>query len=148
MPPEALSLSIADARRLQRRAVLLDAPLRSVDAVLSHLGYVQIDPINVCGRMHDHILRPRVADYREGDLTRHLHGDDTRHAPAARSAFEHHLPDTHVLVAFPQDAWPHLLAAMRRRTRHRGPWSGRLTSQERALSDTILAELGSFLGSR
>jgi uncharacterized protein YcaQ len=52
----------------------LDAPLPDIAAALHHLGYVQIDPINVCGRMHDLILRNRLAGYREGDLMRHLHG--------------------------------------------------------------------------
>ena len=71
------------ARRFLRRALLLDAPVPDVGAALAHHGYVQIDPINVCGRMHDLILRPRVAGYREGDLMRHLHGD-AKPLPAAR----------------------------------------------------------------
>ena len=91
--------------------------------------------------MHDLILRNRVAGYREGDLMRHLHGDDTPLPAAARTAFEHHLPDTHVLVAFPVEAWPHLLAAMRGRTRTHGAWSGKLTPRERELSSFILEEL-------
>lgn len=106
-----------------------------------HHGYVQIDPINVCGRMQDHILRNRVAGYREGDLMRHLHGDGTSPDADRRRAFEHHLPDTNVLVAFPLDAWPHLLAAMHRRTRRHGAWSGRLTPRERPLAEHILAEI-------
>ena len=108
---------------------------------LAHHGYVQIDPINVCGRMHDLILRNRVQGYREGDLMRHLHGDTEPHPAAKRTAFEHHLPDTHVLVAFPIAAWPHLLAAMRRRTRTHGAWSGKLTLRERELATHLLEEL-------
>ncbi len=129
------------ARRFLRRALLLDAPVPDVGAALAHHGYVQIDPINVCGRMHDLILRPRVAGYREGDLMRHLHGDAKPLPAARRTAFEHHLPHTHVLVAFPLDAWPHLLAAMHARTTRTGAWSGRLTPRERALAPHILAEL-------
>jgi len=91
--------------------------------------------------MHDLILRPRVAGYREGDLMRHLHGDAAPLAAAERTAFEHHLPDTAVLVAFPLDAWPHLLAAMRARTKRPGAWSGRLTARERALAPSLLAEI-------
>lgn len=125
-----------------RRAVLLDQPASDVATALAHHGYVQIDPINVCGRMHDLILRNRVRDYLEGDLMRHLHGADATPRPAAqRTAFEHHLPDTNVLAAFPLDAWPHLLAAMHRRSRTAGPWSGKLTPRERTLADHILAEL-------
>ena len=124
-----------------RRALGLEQPFSSVAEALAHHGYVQIDPINVCGRMHDLILRNRVRDYREGDLMRHLHGADAPLAAARRIAFEHHLPDSHVLVAFPLDAWPHLLAAMRRRTRVAGAWSGRLTPRERIFAEQILAEL-------
>jgi uncharacterized protein YcaQ len=139
--PPVLQVTPLAARRFLRRALLLDAPVPDVDAALAHLGYVQIDPINVCGRMHDLILRNRVAGYREGDLMRHLHGDATPLPAARRTAFEHHLPDTHVLVAFPVAAWPHLLGAMRQRTRRAGAWSGRLTPREREFSRTLLAEI-------
>lgn len=65
-----------------------------------------------------------------------------RPKPAAdRIAFEHHHPETHVLVAFPLDAWPHLLGAMRARARRTGAWSGRLTPTERTLAPRLLAEI-------
>ncbi len=156
MTPAPLVLTPLHARRFARRAVLLDEPAADVAAALAHLGYVQIDPINVCGRMHDLILRNRVRGYRPGDLMRHLHGADDE--PAAieppplgtsknprprktRSAFEHHLPDANILVAFPLEAWPHLVATMRRRSRTHGPWSGRLTPREKLLAERILAEI-------
>ncbi|MBM3854150.1 MAG: winged helix-turn-helix domain-containing protein, partial [Verrucomicrobia bacterium] len=120
MPAPAIDLDAITARRFQRRLLLLDEPRATVDDALVHHGYVQIDPINVCGRMHDLILRNRVAGYREGDLLRFLHGDGPSRPAATRTAFEHHLPDTGVLVAFPLEAWPHLLAAMRSRSRRRG----------------------------
>ena len=140
MPP-ALPVTSLAARRFARRAVGLDAPFPDIAAALAHHGYIQIDPINVCGRMHDLILRNRVCDYREGDLMRHLHGASAPLAAAQRTAFEHHLPDSSVLVAFPLDAWPHLLGAMAARTRRHGAWSGRLTPRERDLATHILAEL-------
>lgn len=150
MPPVPLSVSSVGARRFLRRVLLLDHPAPNLPAALEHLGYVQIDPINVCGRMHDLILRNRVPDYREGDLMRHLHGDNGSapgasgsKPPAARTAFEHHLPGANILVAFPLDAWPHLLATMQRRARTRGPWSGKLTPREATLAEHILAELAS-----
>jgi uncharacterized protein YcaQ len=59
----------------------LDHPVADVGAALAHHGYIQIDPINVCGRMHDLILRHRVTAYREGDLMRHLHGDGPPRKP-------------------------------------------------------------------
>lgn len=125
-----------------RRALLLDQPVTDVSTALDHHGYVQIDPINVCGRMHDLILRNRVTGYREGDLMRHLHGDGTPRAAAERTAFEHHLPATGVLVAFGLEAWPHLQAAMRQRTRETGAWSGRLTAREKELAPRIFEAIG------
>ncbi|HWA84820.1 MAG TPA: winged helix-turn-helix domain-containing protein [Opitutus sp.] len=141
MPP-ALRISPLGARRFLRRALLFDDPAPDVASALNHLGYVQIDPINVCGRMHDLILRNRVRDYHEGDLMRHLHGDAARLSPVDRAGFEHHMPGTQqILVAFSLEVWPHLLAAMHARTRRAGAWSGRLTPRERAFVPRILAEL-------
>lgn len=131
------------ARRFMRHAVGLDAGFPDVQSALAHLGYVQIDPINVCGRMHDLILRNRVANYAEGDLARCLYGEHPHppRQPDERFAFEHHLPDAGTLVAFELEAWPHLRAAMRARTRRSSAWSGRLTPRERALAPHLLAEI-------
>ncbi len=132
------------ARRFAREILHLDAPLPNVQAAIDYLGYVQIDPINVCGRMHDLILRNRVRDYREGDLMRWLHGSkETPFRPHERLAFEHHVPETSILVAFPLGAWPHLLATMHRRTKNAGAWSGRLTPREKVLTEHLLAEIAS-----
>jgi len=139
-----LRLSPLDARRFHRRALLLNAPVPNIAAALDRLGFVQIDPINICGRMHDLILRNRVAGYREGDLTRHLHGSPTCPlATAERTAFEHHLPGRNILAALTLDAWPHLLAAMRHRSRRVGSWSGKMDARQRRLAKTILAEISS-----
>src|SRR2546427_3671977 len=117
----ALHLPQTDARRFHRRAVLLDSPASDIATALAYHGYIQIDPINVCGRMHDLILRNRVAGYGEGDLIRHLHGATTCPRPAAEpTAFEHHLPRSNVLAALPIEAWPYLLSAMRHRSRVNG----------------------------
>jgi len=139
--PATLKVSPADARRFMRRALLLDTPAPDVASALAHHGYVQIDPLNVCGRMHDLILRNRVRGYREGDLMRHVHGEGDPLPAARRPAFEHHLPSTGILVVFTPDAWPHLLAAMRTRTRLSSAWSGRLTPRERELAPRILDAL-------
>jgi uncharacterized protein YcaQ len=141
MSTAPLQVSRDVARRFHRRAVLLDAPVASVGAALAHHGYVQIDPLNICGRMQEHILRNRVVGYREGDLLRHLHGHGAALPAERRTAFEHHLPDSSVLVALPNEAWPHLAGAMRARMRRTGAWSGRLTPRERELAARILAEL-------
>lgn len=140
-PPPLIVPRLA-ARRFLRGSLGLDTPHADIAAALLHHGYIQIDPINVTGRMHDLILRNRVGGYREGDLMRHLHGTDAMPLPAAqRQAFEHHLPDTGILVALPFDAWPHLQGAMRARTRITSAWSGRLTPRERELAPRLLAEI-------
>jgi uncharacterized protein YcaQ len=137
--PPVLVVDPLAARRFMRQTLLLDRPAATLADAVAHHGYIQIDPINVCGRMHDLILRNRVAGYREGDLVRHLHGAGGKWGPEQRVAFEHHLPSTGILAAFPLDAWPHLLTAMDRRTRVNSAWSGKLTPQEKALTDRILA---------
>lgn len=134
-----LTLSPGTARRFMRRALLLDSPAPDIGTALAHHGYIQIDPINVTGRMHDLILRNRVRDYREGDLMRHLHGEDQPLPANRRTAFEHHLPFANTLVAFPLDAWPYLLAVMRSRQHRPGAWSGRLSPRQRELVPPLLA---------
>jgi uncharacterized protein YcaQ len=122
------------ARRFLRKALLLDSPAPDVATALAHQGYVQIDPINVCGRMHDLILRNRVAGYREGDLHSYIHRP-------GRPGFEHYLPGVGVLVALPLGAWPHLVdRAHRRRNSPRG-WAGRLSAREELLAQRILADI-------
>jgi len=139
----ALKLTPAEARCFVHCALLLAQPAPDLAAALAHLGYVQIDPINVCGRMHDLILRNRVVAYREGDLMRHLHGEPAAPlAAAARTAFEHHLPSQqNILVAFLIEAWPHPHAANRARAGRAGTWSGRLDARQRRLAERILGEI-------
>lgn len=120
-----------------RRALLLDQPVTGIADALQHHGFVQIDPINVCGRMHDLILRNRVAGYREGDLMRFVHGDESPLPASSRVAFEHHQPATANLAVFPHEAWPHLQREMRARTRLQSAWSGRLTKAENELVKPI-----------
>jgi uncharacterized protein YcaQ len=93
--------------------------------------------------MHDHILRNRVAGYREGGLMAHLHGGRAGSGLSAenRTAFEHHLPGKAILVALPVEAWPHLQGAMRARTSHASGWSGRLTPREREFEGRIFDAL-------
>jgi hypothetical protein len=142
-------VSAREARGFLRRAHLMDAKVPDIGTVLAHHGYVQIDPLNICGRMHDHILRNRVVGYTEGGLMRHIHGGggQGRIAAERRVAFEHHLPSAQILVAFPLDAWPHLHSAMRARAKRQSAWMGRLTPREKEFAARILArfeEKGGF----
>ena len=129
------------ARRFMRRATGLDEPFADVCEALQHLGFIQIDPINVCGRMHDLILRNRVAGYREEGLMHFLHGRDETLNADQRVAFEHHLPGSNILVAMPLEAWPHLQGEMRKRSKDEGAWSGRLDAKEKKLASRILAQM-------
>lgn len=142
--PAVLSLTLAEARRFVVDALGLIVPHAGVAEALDHHGYVQIDPINVCGRMHEHILRNRVTGYREGDLFRHLHGAPdagTPLAPHERGGFEHYLPTTGTHVAFPVDAFPYLRRSMQKRARSPGAWSGRLDRAQQKLAAHIFERL-------
>ncbi len=130
-----LNITTLTARRFMQLATGLDGKFADLDAALDHLGFVQIDPINVCGRMQDHILRHRVRGYREGDCMGHLH------APSVRTAFEHHLPDSGNLAALPLDAWPYLQRSMHERARSDSTWFGKLTPAEKKLAATILVRM-------
>jgi len=141
----ALRLSAPAARRFLVRVLGLARPHRSVAAALAHHGFVQLDPINVCGRMHDLILRNRVAGYREGDLLRHLHGPDHGPGPPLRPglrvAVEVHAPGSGNLAVFPLEAWPYLAHAMEARAQRRGGWGGRLSRAEERLARRVLQEI-------
>ena len=69
-----VELALPDARRIWLRAQRLDtrAPFGSgpeaTKLAVEHLGYVQIDTINVIERSHHHILFSRIPAYRRADL--------------------------------------------------------------------------------
>ena len=143
-PARPMLVSRLTARRFVRRTLGLDEPHPSVAAALAHHGYIQIDPINVCGRMHDLILRNRVANYCAGDLHAFLHSPASAvraGAEGGRPGFEHYLPGSGVLVAFPLDAWPYLVGGMSHRARVPSLHWGKLTPREAALAERILAEI-------
>ncbi|MBR1120477.1 YcaQ family DNA glycosylase [Bradyrhizobium lablabi] len=71
---EPLPLSQAKARRIWLHAQRLDSPApfgegaQATAEAVAHLGYVQIDTINVIERCHHHILFSRIPAYRRADL--------------------------------------------------------------------------------
>jgi uncharacterized protein YcaQ len=82
-PAKPVPLSTAHARRIWLHAQRLDTrnPFGKgspaiADAV-AHLGYVQIDTINVIERSHHHILFTRIPDYRRADLRQAQSTDKT-----------------------------------------------------------------------
>src|ERR1700687_4659449 len=107
-------LTKAAARRIWLRAQRLDTPApfgegpqATADAV-AHLGYVQIDTINVIERCHHHILWNRIPEYRRADLRQAQSVD--------KSVFEYW---THALSYVPSRDLRFFMSAMRRH-RHEG----------------------------
>jgi hypothetical protein len=74
MATKAVPLPKAQARRIWLRAQRLDAVApfgagpQATPAAVVHLGYVQIDTINVVERCHHQILYTRIPDYRREHL--------------------------------------------------------------------------------
>jgi uncharacterized protein YcaQ len=115
-PGKAYPLSQREARRLWLAAQRLDVaspfgagPQAVADAV-AHLGYVQIDTINVIERCHHHILWTRIPDYRRTDLRQAQSVD--------KSVFEYW---THALAYVPSADFRFFVPDMRlhRREGHR-----------------------------
>jgi len=98
------------AQRLDTAAPFGDGPAATAAAV-DHLGYVQIDTINVIERCHHHILWTRIPAYRRADLQ--------RAQSVEKSVFEYW---THALSYVPTKDVRFFIGAMQR---HRGePRSG------------------------
>src|SRR5207302_4970242 len=87
-----------------------DGP-QAVAAAVEHLGYVQIDTINVVERCHHHILWSRIPEYRRADL---------RHAQSVdKSVFEYW---THALSYVPSKHLRFFIPAMKRHKREGHKW--------------------------
>jgi hypothetical protein len=107
----------AEARRIWLRAQRLDEPAPfgggpgATLAAVQHLGYVQIDTINVIERCHHHILWTRIPDYRRGHLRQAQSVD--------KSLFEYW---THALSYVPTRDIRFFLPEMKRRRRSPSSW--------------------------
>lgn len=107
-PRKTSTLDKAAARRIWLKAQRLDTrePFGSgpeaTAAAVSHLGYVQIDTINVVERCHHHILYSRIPDYRRDDLAQAQSQD--------KSVFEYW---THALSYVPSADLRYFLPAMK-----------------------------------
>jgi uncharacterized protein len=115
--PKPIPLTTTQARQIWLHAQRLDerAPFgdgaQAVSDAVAHLGYVQIDTINVIERCHHHILFSRIPSYRRADL---------RHAQSVdRSVFEYW---THALSYVPAGDFRFFLPAMREHRREGHKW--------------------------
>jgi hypothetical protein len=114
---KSVPLTKAAARRIWLRAQRLDArapfgegPL-AVAAAVGHLGYVQIDTINVIERCHHHILWNRIPEYRRADLRQAQSAD--------KSVFEYW---THALSYVASKDLRFFIPAMKRHRREGHRW--------------------------
>lgn len=120
--PKPLPLSTTQARQIWLHAQRLDERepfgegAHAVADAIAHLGYVQIDTINVIERSHHHILFSRIPSYRR---------DDLRHAQSVdRSVFEYW---THALSYVPANDFRFFLPAMREHKREGHKWYALVT---------------------
>src|SRR5262245_2365713 len=111
------ALAKPDARRIWLRAQRLDrsAPFgdgpEATRAAVEHLGYVQIDTINVIERCHHHILYARIPEYRREHLRQAQTVDKT--------VFEYW---THALSYLPTQDMRFYVGAMKRHWHRRSVW--------------------------
>ncbi len=120
-----VTLDTAQARRLWLRAQRLDEPApfgggpAATRAAVEHLGYVQIDTINVIERCHHQILYTRIPDYRR----EHLHQAQA----IDKSVFEYW---THALSYVPTRDLRFFLRAMKHDWQRRKPWFAAVTQAD------------------
>src|SRR5688572_18539773 len=118
-------LSNAEARRVWLRAQRLDSPApfgdapEATPAAVEHLGYVQIDTINVIERCHHHILYTRIPAYRREHLRSAQSIDKT--------VFEYW---THALAYVPTRDFRFFVGEMRRQRDNPHRWFGSVTRAE------------------
>jgi len=118
-------LAKARARRIWLRAQRLDtvAPFgdgpEATRLAVEHLGYVQIDTINVIERCHHHILYARIPGYQRAHLRQAQSIDKT--------VFEFW---THALSYVPTRDIRFFITAMRRQQHLPGRWFGAVTQRD------------------
>ncbi len=117
-----------------RRALNLDQPLATTAEAIRYHGYVQIDPIDVCGKMHDLILRNRVKGYRRDDLLK------TLYQAGPRQFFEHYIPGRGILVALPVEDYRFLQSHMKQRRTGSG-YGGAMDASQKRMAAKILARI-------
>jgi uncharacterized protein YcaQ len=106
------------AQRLDVHAPFGDGP-EATRAAVEHLGYVQIDTINVIERCHHHILYTRIPGYRREHLRQAQSVD--------KAVFEYW---THALSYLPIGAMRFYVGAMRRAWGRRSTWFTAVTDQD------------------
>lgn len=136
---QPVSLTKAQARQLWLRAQRLDtaAPFgegpEATAAAVEHLGYVQIDTINVIERCHHHILWNRIPGYRRADLRQAQSVD--------KSVFEYW---THALSYIPAKDFRFFIAAMKRHRRDGHKWFASVSTADLRKVMTLIRKDGAL----
>ena len=124
-PRKPIALAKSEARRVWLRAQRLDTATpfgggpEATRAAVEHLGYLQIDTINVIERCHHHILWTRIPDYKRAHL-RQAHSVD-------KSLFEYW---THALSYVPTRDMRYFLPDMTRHRRSPLSWFNSVTKTD------------------
>jgi uncharacterized protein YcaQ len=114
---QTLPLTKAEARRIWLHSQRLDTPdpfgdgPQAIAAAVDHLGYVQIDTINVIERCHHHILYSRIPNYQRADLRQAQSLD--------KSVFEYW---THALSYVPSKDFRYFIPDMKLHKREGHKW--------------------------
>jgi uncharacterized protein YcaQ len=134
---QSFAVTKADARRSWLHAQRLDVstpfgagPQATAEAV-EHLGYVQIDTINVIERSHHHVLWNRIPEYRRADLRQAQSID--------RSVFEYW---THALSYVPTRDLRFFIPAMKLHKREGHRWFGSVKSADTRKVMTLIRRGG------
>jgi len=136
-PPHPLTK--AEARRIWLRSQRLDTPdpfgdgPQAVAAAVEHLGYVQIDTINVIERCHHHILYSRIPNYRRADLRQAQSLD--------KSVFEYW---THALSYVPSKDFRYFIPDMKLHKREGHRWFANVSPADTAKVMRLLRRDGAL----
>jgi uncharacterized protein YcaQ len=134
-----LHLTGAETKRIWLRAQRLTAPAPFGDgpeatrAAIEHLGYVQIDTINVIERSHHHVLWSRIPAYRREDLNQAQSAD--------KSVFEYW---THALSYVPTSDLRFFIAEMRRHRREGHKWFSTVSKADLRKVLTLIRKNGAL----
>jgi uncharacterized protein YcaQ len=129
----------SQARRIWLHAQRLDsvAPFgdgaAATRGAVEHLGYVQIDTINVIERCHHHVLYTRIPSYHRA----HLHQAQS----IDKSIFEYW---THALSYIPTRDIRFFIGAMRRHRRSPGKWFSSVSQQDLRKVLTLIRKGGAL----
>lgn len=102
---------------------------KAVAAAIQHLGYVQIDTINVIERCHHHILYNRIPDYKLKDLHQAQSKD--------KSVFEYW---THALAYLPTQDFRFFVAQMKHYDKSPGAWFSSVKVEDQKKVRRLLKE--------